>query len=89
MFKHKCIKCGATYEDKDEDPYLCESCNEQRLAVAREIDKQHNTVGATPQGFFTKFEETAKQKGVHKEFIEGGIKRSQTFISAKDYLNLI
>lgn len=35
---HKCIKCGTDYSDKEVDDYYCESCNEARKAIAREVD---------------------------------------------------
>lgn len=48
-YPHKCIKCKADYSDLDADDYLCESCNESRLAIAREVDKKvGSTVGQQP-----------------------------------------
>jgi len=57
MNKHKCIKCKTDYESLDEDAYLCDSCNEERLAMAREIDaKVGSTVGQQPNGMATRYE---------------------------------
>ena len=38
MFTHSCIKCHTKYEDSDPEPYYCQSCNEQRKAIAAEVD---------------------------------------------------
>ncbi len=38
MFKHQCLKCKASYEDTDIDPYYCEACKSDRRRIAEEID---------------------------------------------------
>ncbi len=38
QYTHKCLKCKLEYVDEDPDDYLCETCNEQRKVIAREID---------------------------------------------------
>lgn len=35
---HACIKCNKVYEDTDPEPYYCLSCNEERKAIAKEVD---------------------------------------------------
>lgn len=40
MMQHKCIKCGSSYESEDTDAYYCDSCNEEKLAIAKRIDAQ-------------------------------------------------
>ena len=47
MNKHKCIKCGAEYEDNDPDDYYCAVCNEQRKVLAAEIDAKLKTRKST------------------------------------------
>lgn len=43
MYKHQCIKpgCDNTYEDEEVDAYYCASCQEEKLAIAKEIDRKH------------------------------------------------
>jgi hypothetical protein len=36
-YTHTC-RCGAQYENQDEDPYLCPACVEKRQGIAAEID---------------------------------------------------
>lgn len=75
MFSHNCIKCKAKYNSKDEDPYLCESCNGERLALAKEIDsKVGSTIGQQPNGW-NRIEDLKKKSGVSKN--------GMTFINAK------
>jgi hypothetical protein len=38
MFSHNCIKCQTKYSDPDPEPYLCASCNTERLRIAAEVD---------------------------------------------------
>lgn len=66
MFSHSCIKCKRKYESKEEDAYLCEACNEARLALAREIDaKVGSTVGQKPASDYQKFYKSSEgQKGI-------------------------
>ncbi len=40
MHTLNCIKCSTQYVSADSDPYYCESCNEQKKAIAREVDKK-------------------------------------------------
>lgn len=37
-FSHQCIKCSETYTDTDPEVYYCPTCNEQRKAIAKEVD---------------------------------------------------
>jgi uncharacterized Zn ribbon protein len=39
-FTHNCIKCSLQYTDNDPEAYYCNDCNEQRKAIAKEIDKK-------------------------------------------------
>lgn len=39
-FNHKCIKCEKEYTDTDPDPYYCEQCNKERLAIAKRVNRQ-------------------------------------------------
>lgn len=64
MHKHNCIKCGQVYEDGDVDAYYCDSCNEQRLLIAKQIDsKVGSTVGQQPKGELKLFDDIAHAKG--------------------------
>lgn len=57
MKKHNCIKCKTEYEDNDEEAYLCEDCNAERLALAQKIDRTvGSTVGQQPNGLATRYE---------------------------------
>lgn len=38
MNKFNCIKCNTLYDEKDTEAYLCASCNEERLRIAKEVD---------------------------------------------------
>lgn len=38
MYSHPCIKCKTTYQSNDVDPYYCDTCNAERIKVAKEID---------------------------------------------------
>lgn len=38
MNKFNCIKCGTLYDEKEAEAYLCVSCNEERLRIAKEVD---------------------------------------------------
>jgi hypothetical protein len=37
-YSHPCIKCGTVYTSNDPEPYYDEPCNEQRKAIAAELD---------------------------------------------------
>jgi hypothetical protein len=37
-YSHACIKCNGVYQDSDPEPYYCSTCNEQRKAIAQEVD---------------------------------------------------
>ncbi len=51
-FSLKCIKCQTPYMSKDEDPYLCGSCEAAKKSVAAEIDTKFNTTGQKPNDMF-------------------------------------
>lgn len=70
---HNCVKCGAEYRDKDVDAYLCEPCNQERLAIAKELDKKYKTTGRQVKSELQIFDEIAKSKG-------GG-----SFVNIKDF----
>lgn len=76
QIEHKCIKCRSEYTDEQPDDYLCPSCNETRLAIAREVDaKMGSTVGQKPTGGWERIEMLKAN----------GIKRNgMSFINAKD-----
>lgn len=81
MFKLKCIKCLAPYEDKEDDAYLCEPCREARQALAKEIDKKiGSTVGQESKSELKAFEELAKAKGGFR----GGGNNTGVFLNVKD-----
>lgn len=40
MFTHPCLKCGASYQDSDPDPYYCEPCTVERKKLAAKIDRK-------------------------------------------------
>lgn len=40
MTPHKCVKCGAPYEDNEPDDYYCAACVLQKKAIAAEVDKK-------------------------------------------------
>lgn len=44
MQKHKCIKCSEEYMDDDVDAYLCETCNNIRIQVAKEVDAKASLI---------------------------------------------
>lgn len=65
MYTHRCIKpnCAKNYEDTDPDAYYCPSCNEERKAVAREVDAR---LGArTPEQPMTALQEYDAAQKVH------------------------
>lgn len=39
-YSHNCIKCKASYQDSDPDPFYCESCTVEKKRIAAEIDKK-------------------------------------------------
>jgi len=39
-YTHNCIKCATQYTDTDPDPYYCQTCNEARKALARQVDQK-------------------------------------------------
>jgi len=39
-YRPQCIKCKTAYDSDDVEPYYCPPCNEQRLAIAKEIDSK-------------------------------------------------
>jgi hypothetical protein len=43
-YTHNCIKCNSQYSDNDLDAYYCETCNEQRKIIAKEVDKKFSTI---------------------------------------------
>jgi len=45
MHTLSCIKCRASYQSEDPDPYYCSPCNEQRKAVAAQVEA---TIGNRP-----------------------------------------
>ena len=51
MLTLTCIKpgCGKLYKSEDPDPYYCEICNQERKALAAEIDKKLAGVVSTRQ----------------------------------------
>lgn len=61
-FLKNCIKCSAQYRDSDPDPYWCESCNAERKALAREIDRKvGSTVGQRPTSGFQSLDAQGKE----------------------------
>ncbi|MDO8094439.1 MAG: hypothetical protein Q6360_13255 [Candidatus Brocadiales bacterium] len=38
MYSHSCTKCKSSYEDSDEEAYLCEQCKKSKAQFAAEID---------------------------------------------------
>lgn len=61
-FLKTCLKCNADYRDNDPDPYWCESCNAERKALAREIDRKvGSTVGQRPTSGFQNLDAQGKE----------------------------
>ena len=62
MFQHSCIKCSTPYQDKEEEPYLCDTCKRDRKTVADEIDKKYKTTNQVPNSPLTQFYDNAQTK---------------------------
>lgn len=58
LFAHKCIRCKTEYQSETDDAYLCNDCNTNRMAIAREIDAKIKTVGQVPNGDWTLLDKT-------------------------------
>ena len=79
MFQHNCIKCRAVYQDSDEEAYLCMSCNNERKAVAAQIDAQFsNRPRVQVKSALQEFDEMSQAQG-GKKVIDG---REVTFVRA-------
>lgn len=74
MQKYNCIKCGTEYQSKDNEAYLCDACNEIRLAIAKEIDAKFVPSKIIGKSNLQVFEELARTKGV------------RGFVNAKDLM---
>lgn len=61
-FLKTCVKCNTEYRDNDPDPYWCESCNAERKALAKEIDRKvGSTVGQSPTSGFQSLDAQGKE----------------------------
>lgn len=61
---HKCIKCGVEYKDNEIDAYYCESCNEQKKVIAKQVDdKLKGNVNYNTKSELQIYDEMAKVKG--------------------------
>lgn len=64
IFTHKCTKCSLEYQDTEPEPYYCEVCNKERLAVAKEVDARlGSTVGQQPGGEYQAYLKGPKVRG--------------------------
>lgn len=48
MHTHSCVKCAAQYQDTDPDPYYCDPCKAERVAIAKEIDRKLGSRSSKP-----------------------------------------
>lgn len=39
-YKPNCVKCKEKYDSDEPDDYYCPKCNEERLVIAKEVDKK-------------------------------------------------
>ena len=64
-YKPVCIKCRERYDSDEPDDYYCETCNEERLKVAKEIDRKIATMPPKRPRMsdLQKFDAIAKAKG--------------------------
>lgn len=64
---HNCIKCRESYSDEEVDDYYCESCNEARKAIAREVDAKIALQGQRRQAKsdLQVYDEIRKARGVN------------------------
>lgn len=61
--QHTCIKpsCGKSYNDNDEEAYYCPSCQQERKAIAAQIDARMATKVRKPVvSELKEFERSAK-----------------------------
>lgn len=64
MFNHACTKCGQTYQDADQDPYLCPACLQERKAIASKIDAEFSTrARPAPRTALQEYDEAPKFNG--------------------------
>lgn len=62
----QCIKCQAQYQSEDPEPYYCQSCEEEKKAIAKEIDKKMaGRVSKRAKSDLQMFDEIAKARGTH------------------------
>lgn len=85
-YSHTCIKCTTLYRSTDEDAYLCDSCNENRLAIAKEIDAKFKTTGKKVDSKLQSLENLAKARGKFNERMEGGILVSSMTVTTNDLM---
>lgn len=77
MFKLNCIRCKKEYESQENDPYLCDACNKERIALAKEIDaKVGSTVGQIPNNAWERIQTLRKTSGKNMN--------GMTFVNIKD-----
>jgi len=64
MYEHPCIKCRTKYQDKDPEPYYCPPCNEERKALAKEIDAKVASLPKKPhKSALQEYDEAPKIRG--------------------------
>ena len=77
-YTHLC-PCGTNYTDTDPDIYLCDSCKEQRKAIAKSIDaKLVGKVAKNIKSDYQLYEEMRKNSAIQR----GGIK----FVDARNLM---
>jgi len=81
IYSHKCIKCQAVYTDSDFDNYYCESCNEQRKIIAKEVDEKLKGVVSKKEGIRGLKRYEAMPKTITRNSAQGGL---ATFIAMSD-----
>ena len=66
IFEHKCIKpsCDTKYKDTDPDAYYCNSCNETRKEIAKQVDKKfENKIREPVKSLLQEYDESPKAHG--------------------------
>lgn len=66
-YTHNCIKCSTQYKSNEDDAYYCEPCNEEKKAIAKEVDaKMANHVSKRQvKSSLQIYDEIRKQRGVN------------------------
>jgi DNA-directed RNA polymerase subunit RPC12/RpoP len=76
-----CIKCKSSYQDIENDNYLCPDCLKEKELIVKSLDGKFNTIGQVPSGNISRLEQLAKEKG---SFFDNGNGQTRMFINVND-----